>query len=204
MENTPALIGPQGIQGHQGHPGEMGHTGPQGIQGHQGILGDTGHTGPPGPMGDISSTFINVYSTIQQQVMPNHPIIFDLFTVSHGSCGHSPNSPDIWVWKSGYYFITANINQLQAGQFSIVKNGVTIPGTSYGSLTGSALQISSIIHIEPNDISMEYNQSPMGIACKIEIMNNTANYPFITLYAVESYKNSTPQNSASVSMILLK
>ena len=208
--------GPQGIQGNQGHPGDMGHTGPQGIQGHQGMPGYTGHTGyngetghtgstgPVGPQGEMSSTFINVYSTAQQQLLPNHSIIFESFTVAHGSCGHLPNSSEIWIWKSGYYFITANINQLQAGQFVMFKNGAVITGTSYGSLTGSALQLSGIIQIHPEDINITHEQSPTGMACKLEIMNNSSNYPFITLYAAESYRNMNPQNSVSMSIILLK
>ena len=211
--------GPQGIQGIQGHPGYMGHTGPQGIQGHQGIhgytghtgyngqdghRGKTGHTGPAGPPCEMASTFINVYSTVQQQLLPNRPIIFESFTVAHGRCGHLPNSSDIWIWKCGYYYISANINQLQAGQFSIFKNGDIITGTSCGSLTGSALQLSSIIYIHPEDMTIAYEQSPTGMACKLEIMNNSSNYPFITLYAAESYRNMNPQNSASLSIILLK
>ena len=205
--------GPQGIQGHQGYPGEMGHTGPQGIQGHQGPhgiqghqghTGSTGNTGPSGPPCDMASTFINVYSTAQQQILPNNPIIFESFTVAYGNCGHFQNSSDIWIWKSGYYFISANINQLQAGQFAIFKNGVVITGTSYGSLTGSALQLSCIIRITEEDMNIMHEPSVTGMACKLEIMNNASNYPFITLYAAESYRNMNPQNSASLSIVLLK
>jgi hypothetical protein len=200
MDNYSQLIGPQGIQGEQGYPGEMGHTGPQGIQGHQGMYGPTGPVGPPGSK---IPSFINVFSTQQQQLSHNQPVIFESYITISGNFGHSPNTSSIWIWEKGYYFISANINQLQAGQFSIFKNGESIKGTSCGSLTGSALQMSCIIQIYPEDISIENNVAPNGTACKIELVNNVTTYPFIMLYAAESFRNINPQNSATLSMMLL-
>ena len=202
--------GPQGIQGHQGHPGEIGHTGPQGIQGHQGHPGEightgfTGHTGERGPKGEVSSTFINVYSTAQQKILHNHPISFTSHSEMSGNCGHTPNTSEVWIWQAGYYFVSSTINQLQAGQFSIVKNGVIIPGSSYGSLIGSALQIICIFHILNEDINTSTSLSPTGMACKLELINNSANYPFVTLYGSESSGNTIAQNSASLVVLLLK
>jgi hypothetical protein len=91
------IIGPQGIQGIQGIQGEMGPTGPQGIQGYQGVIGPTGEMGPTGPKCNISSTFINIYSTMQQKILYNQPIIFDKMISINGHCGHQPNSSEIWI-----------------------------------------------------------------------------------------------------------
>jgi len=196
--------GPQGIQGHQGPHGEMGHTGPQGIQGHQGPYGEMGHTGPHGPPAEICSTFINAYTNIQQKVLNNSPIIFDKFSACQGHCGHNPNTSEMWIWKSGYYFVTANINQLQAGKFSLFKNGSVIPGSSYGSLTGSALQLISIFNVSNEDMNISNSISPTGMACKVEIINNSENYPFITIYSYEGTENTISQNSASIVLMLIK
>jgi len=215
--------GPQGIQGNQGIPGEIGHTGPQGIQGIQGIAGDIGHTGPQGIPGEIGtigptgpigftgpqcenmSTFINLYSIKQQNIQQNQSISFDTFTACVGDCCHYPNTSEIWIWKSGYYFISANVNQLQAGKFSLFKNGVVIHGSSYGSLTGSALQITCIFNISMEDINIENAMSPTNMACKIEIVNNSDNYPFITIYSYEAIGNNViAQNSASIAVMLIK
>jgi hypothetical protein len=53
-------------------------------------------------------------------------------------------------------------------------------------------------------MNIMHEPSVTGMACKLEIMNNASNYPFITLYAAESYRNMNPQNSASLSIVLLK
>jgi len=196
--------GPQGIQGYQGHHGEMGPTGPQGIHGHDGYRGERGYTGATGPCSEISSTFINMYSVMQQKILNSQPILFDTFSVCQGNCSHSPNSSEIWVWKSGYYHVSAIINQLQAGQFSLSKNGIVIPGSSYGSLTGSALQLICIIYISIEDINFPNIISPTGMACKIELVNNSANYPFITIYSYENSGNTISQNSASIALMLIK
>ena len=224
MEN----IGPQGIQGIQGIQGEIGPTGPQGIQGIQGAQGPTGpqgemgntgpqgeigHTGPQGEMGlmgptgppcDIKHTFINVYTCSQQQVLNNHPIIFNKNSAFYGDCHHAPNSSEIWIWKAGFYFVSANINQLQAGHFSLVKNGINVEGASCGSFTGSALQITSIFQITDEDINMPHEMSSSGMSCKVELVNHSINYPFITVYAIENARNAIHQNSASLSLMLIK
>jgi len=205
-------IGPQGVQGIQGVPGDMGPTGPEGVQGIQGVPGEMGPTGPQGipgipgeigptgPKGNISSTFINLYSTMQQKILFNQPIIFDRIISIHGHCGHTSNTSEIWIWEPGYYYISVNINQLQAGNFALTKNGSLIPGSSHGSLVGSSLQLGCIFTILNEDININNVISPTGLAAKIEVINNTANYPFITLYANDNSEQMVAQNSASLVM----
>ena len=207
MENItqPYPQGDTGPQGIQGIAGDIGHTGPQGIPGEIGPIGITGPIGHTGPQCDFTATFINLYTIKQQNIQQNQSILFDTFTACVGDCCHSPNTSEIWIWKSGYYFISANVNQLQAGKFSLFKNGSVIPGSSYGSLTGSSLQITSIFHISLEDINIANSMSPTNSACKIEIVNNSDNYPFITIYSYEAIGNNViSQNSASIALLLIK
>jgi hypothetical protein len=197
------MTGPQGLEGSQGPQGIQGPEGSQGPQGIQGVQGEMGMMGPTGPPCD-RPTFINVYTILQQQVLNNHPIVFDKTSAFYGDCYHAPNSSEIWIWKSGFYFVSANINQLQAGHFSLVKNGTLINGASCGSFTGSALQITSIFQIVDEDMSIHCEKSPSGMSSKIEIINHSINYPFITVYAIENARNSIFQNSASLCLMLLK
>jgi hypothetical protein len=169
-----------------------------------GEMGATGEMGPTGEKGTISNTFIHVYSTKEQTVLQNNPIIFDQHSYLMGDCIHLPDTSEIWVWKAGYYQISVNINQLEASQISIVKNGtMNLIGATIGSLSGSSLSSTFITQILDTDINIETTHSVTGLACKIQVVNNTVHYPSITLYAAESAGNTVPQNSASFSMILL-
>ena len=187
--------------------GRTGHTGPMGPTGEMGLIGPTGEMGlmgPTGEMGTMSNTFIHAYTIKEQTVSQNSPIIFDAHSCLMGDCIHLPDTSDIWVWKAGYYQISVNINQLEAAQISVVKNGImNLTGATIGSLSGSSLSTTFITQILDTDINIETSNSVTGFACKIQVVNNTIHYPSITLYAAESAGNTIPQNSASFSMVLL-
>ena len=194
-------MGPTGEMGCTGPTGEMGCTGPIGEMG---PTGEMGLLGPTGEKGIISSTFIHAYTIKEQTVLQNNPIIFDADSCLMGDCIHLPDTSDIWVWKAGYYQISVNINQLEAAQISVVKNGtMNLTGATIGSLSGSSLSTTFITQILDTDINVETSNSVTGFACKIQVVNNTIHYPSITLYAAESAGNTIPQNSASFSMVLL-
>jgi hypothetical protein len=183
----------------------MGPTGPHGPQGIPGYMGAMGPMGPIGPTGNVSSTFIQVFSTIEQKIHHNEPIIFENYSNVYGDCAHLPNTSEIWLWRPGYYFVTAIISQLEAGQFSLVKNGmINVLGGTYGSLTGTILPITSIINISNDDINIPVTVSPTGMCCKIQLVNNSTQFPFITLYGASSAGNTTPQNTASISLLLIQ
>jgi hypothetical protein len=197
--------GPQGIQGIQGEQGQPGPEGPQGPQGDTGPEGPQGEQGIPGINSATFSTFISVYSTTEQTISQNNPILFDAHSYLFGDCNHLPNSSEIWIWKSGYYFVNVNINEMEAGQFSIVKNGSTnLIGGTIGSLSGSSLSTSLITQFTDADINIPTEISPTGFACKLQIINNSAQYPSITLYGSASTGNLIPQNSASFSIFLIR
>ena len=201
-----------GATGHTGEMGPLGPTGPTGadslVMGPTGPTGADslvmGPTGPTGEKGSVSNTFIHVYTIKEQTVLQNNPVLFDAYSCLFGHCLHIPDTSEIWVWKAGYYQISVHINQLEASQISVVKNGtMNLTGATIGSLSGSSLSTTFITQILDTDINIETTNSSTGFACKIQVVNNTIHYPSITLYAAESAGNTIPQNSASFSMTLL-
>jgi hypothetical protein len=187
--------GPTGEIGPVGYTGEMGPTG---------VTGSMGEMGPTGERGELISTFIHVYTTSELIVLQNNPIIFSRHSHMFGNCNHNIDSSEIWIWKAGYYQITIHVNQLEAAQISVLKNGDVIPGSTIGSLSGSSLSTTFITEILNTDINIETPNSTTGFACKLEIVNNTSQYPSITLYSSTSAGNILPQNSASMTVLLIK
>jgi hypothetical protein len=103
-----------------------------------GYTGPTGPTGMTGPRGisKQENTFMTVYNTTLQQILPNSPVIFETNNCCYGSCFHSPNTSQIFIWRTGYYSIYINLFHLESSQFSLYKNGIIVPGTAIGSLSG--------------------------------------------------------------------
>jgi hypothetical protein len=196
------FMGETGYTGATGHIGSEGPIGPMGPQGIEGPTGPQGIEGPMGPQGSMSQTFIQAYSLTEQRIGINQPIIFDSHSVIFGNCGHINNTGDIWIWKSGFYQITMNIYQLATGQFSLIKNGGIVVGTTVGSINGSSLNNSCIVQIGDGDFTIPCPLSPSGVGCQLQVTNTSAN-PSISLYGSVSSGNSVPQNSASIVVVLL-
>lgn len=152
---------------------------------------------------DIWCTFINAYSIIEQTIKYNKPVVFDTHSALCGCCFHEPKSGNIWIYDSGYYYITININTVESAQFSLVKNELSIiPGTTIGTISRmSNNTMNTIIHISEYDITEKLFNSKNGNACKLQLINNTNNTPYITLYGSESAKYIIPQNTASITII---
>jgi hypothetical protein len=217
MGHTGAM-GPTGEMGHtgaMGHTGEMGHTGamghtgemgPIGLIGPMGLVGPMGLIGPPGPTGSISQTFINAYSITEQVIPTGGSVIFDTHNSMFGDCAHVPNSAEIFIWKYGFYYVSASIYHIEACQFSMYKNQINIiPASTIGAISGSAQTTSNfIIEINENDMITQTDLSPIGFACKIQLINNTNLSNFVTLYGSPSSGNSIPQVTATINILLLK
>jgi len=207
FSGPPGKTGSQGVPGDVGPPGPVGPRGPGGPVGSSGPHGSVGPPGPPGPpgMGGMCDTFINIYSTNQQQVNQNSAIVFDNNNYIQGSCFHSPNTSDIYIWKPGFYYVYTNIYHIEGCQFSIYKNSTSIvPGSTIGSLTGSSQNSSNmILQVTSEDFTTPTTNSPTGMACKIEIFNNTPYIPFVTLYDSTGLGYSIPQINASLTLFLL-
>jgi hypothetical protein len=171
-----------------------------------GYTGPTGPTGMTGPRGisKQENTFMTVYNTTLQQILPNSPVVFETNNCCYGSCFHSPNTSQIYIWRTGYYSIYINLFHLESSQFSLYKNGIIVPGTAIGSLSGSTqLSNSFILCIQDSDMTTQTPHSPTGYACAIELFNNTLYYPYITLYDASSIGFSTPQINANITISFL-
>jgi len=151
--------------------------------------------------GNPTPTFLNIYTTMEQQVPVNIPIIFDSINAMAGDCNFIPNTADIWVYCPGFYQITTNIYHLEACQFSLYKNDTIVDGTTVGSLSGSSqnnniciIQIVDEDIIQRNDVSTNIYTS----GCKLQLVNNTEYLPYITLIGSSSMGNSKSQITASI------
>ena len=200
--------GPSGTQGLQGPQGPIGTQGNQGLIGPQGPIGLQGNQGPIGPIGPMgnSHTFITVYSVTEQQIPTKNAVKFDTNSALYGCCMHIPNTSEILIWRTGYYFITTSLYHLEACQFSIYKNKTTIiPNSTIGSLSGASQNTTSfILQITDSDMIMPNIFSPTTYACSLELINNTTYTSYITLFGTSSAGNIIPQVTASISVISIQ
>jgi len=146
-------------------------------------------------------TFMNVYSTLEQTILQNQPIVFDENTCIQGQCLHVPNTSELWIWKPGFYQVYMSIYQLDSGQFSLMKNGsILIYGSTIGSIHGSLLNNMCIFEITENDISIPFMNKK---SCKIELVN-TSSLNSVSLYGSASSGNNLLQNTATISIVQIK
>lgn len=164
-----------------------------------------GSTGQFEPLNDICNTFLNAYSITEQTIPFGSAVLFDTHSAMEGNCFHEAKTSDIWIYQSGYYNITININTVEPAQFSLVKNALTIiPGTTMGSISGLANNnINTIIYISDNDMMEQLMYSQSGIACKLQVINNTQYSEHISLYGAASANFIIPQNTASITIMYI-
>ena len=189
-----------GPTGPTGQHGIMGYTGPTGQH------GVMGYTGPTGKEGNVAYTFLHIYSTTPQIVNTEDSIVYDTHTAMVGSCYHVPTSSAVWIWKTGYYYVSIGIQHTEPCQFGIIKNGVfQVDGGLFSYVSGATQHTSSlVIHIQESDLITANSISPTGFACKLEVKNHTSYAPFISLNAANSAGSATPEVVASFTIILLQ
>jgi hypothetical protein len=195
-----------GPAGASGERGDLGCTGERGYMGHTGATGATGATGPTGPSyNNFSNSFMNVYSTSQQQVISNNPVVFDLNNSVMGDCAHNLNSSQLLFWRTGYYFVYINLYHIEGCQFSLYKNSNSIvPASTIGSLSGTTQNSSSLIlHISAENMIYPTNLSPTGYACNIELINNTIGTGSVTLYDASAVGFPISQINATITILFL-
>lgn len=173
--------------------------------------GFTGPTGPEGPTGPtcscntISNTFINTYSTSSQQVLKNYPVIFDTNSSISGICYHSPGTPQIYLYQTGFYYVYINLYHIEGSQFSLFKNSIHIvPQSTIGSVSGSSQNSTCfILEITQDDLTLQISNTSDVLSCQIELINITQYTPSITLYDASSLGYDIPQINASITLFLL-
>ena len=200
--------GPTGPIGPEGPTGPIGPEGPIGLEGPTGPIGPEGPTGPigpEGPIGSLSPTFLHIYNLTETELLVEENVNFDKNGEIVGSCGHVPNTTDVWIWEPGYYYIYTNIYHLEACQFSLFKNNIfLINGTTIGSPTGSSQNSTSvIIRIDPSDLTEPTSLSPSGFAALIQLRNHSSFITTITLNGHGGSGYAIDQINAVLTIILL-
>lgn len=154
-------IGPQGPQGPKGDNGTQGSQGPQGPQGIMGPEGPQGLQGTPGICNcedcpdrpcDCCEVYANVYSIVDQSLgvfgSPNDFAKFEQQNVVSSDIDTSMAniSGEIGIMKTGIYeiayYVEASLTPpfpapVPSWAFSLFKNGVQIPGSSFGGFNQS-------------------------------------------------------------------
>jgi hypothetical protein len=177
--------------------------GPTGPTGQHGVMG---YTGPTGKDGNVAYTFLHIYSTTPQIVNTEDSIVYDTHTAMMGNCLHIPSTSAVWIWETGYYYVSIGIQHTEPCQFGIIKNGIfSVDGGLFSYVSGATHNTSSLIlHIQESDLISANSFSPTGFACKLEIKNHTSYAPTISLNAANSAGSASPEVVASFSVILLK
>lgn len=208
--------GDKGDKGDKGDTGDMGPTGPKGDKGDTGATGDkgdkgdqgdTGPTGPTGPRGlSPYSTFIHVYSRTPQILATEQAIMFDATNAMVGDCFFAPSTTDVYVWRTGFYYMSVNVHHVEPCQLSIMKNDVfEMVASIFSSPTGSTqIAHNNIVFISASDMISATAASPTGFACKLQIKNHTSFAPVIQLDGVAGAGSASPETVASFSVIMMK
>jgi hypothetical protein len=135
-------------------------------------------------------TFINIYSTTEQKINTHKYILFEHINAIFGDCFLSPNTSEIFIWKSGFYSVYTSIFILEACQFSLIKNSNYIaPVSTVGSMFSSTQNVNYfIIELKDEDMITPFSQSTSGFACKLQMINNTkiSYMPYVSLHGSQS------------------
>uniref|UniRef100_A0A6C0JRX0 TNF family profile domain-containing protein n=1 Tax=viral metagenome TaxID=1070528 RepID=A0A6C0JRX0_9ZZZZ len=157
--------------------------------------------GPTAPTIYTIPTFINVYSISEQKIAENGCILFDNTNSLYGNCSHIPNTSEIYIWKPGFYSVYISIFLANSCQFSLLKNSLyTSPASVVGSFHSSSQNTNYfIIQLKDDDMIIPTELSSTGYACKLQLVNNTINNPYVSIGSY-NYGNKIPQISASITI----
>lgn len=127
-----------------GPPGPPGEQGPPGRRGPAGPPGEAGPPGPPGPSG--LSNFAYIYSTENQSINDNSPVVFNSpSTVA--PIAYTSGTSIISLTGTGNYMITFEVSNSTGGgsEWSIAINGVVTQPLTYLSRSGNTQVTGSAI-----------------------------------------------------------
>lgn len=210
--------GPQGQVLYTGHTGPTGYIGPIGQIGPAGPTGQIGPTGSPGELGPtgpvgntfitnglIYQTFITAYSSTEQVLPVDEPVIFDTHSVMFGDCIHEEKSAKLWFWKPGNYMISIHVCPAEKSQFSLIKNSNSIvPGGTFGTQTEMSQSSHSFIMLLGDDDFTEATllETP-AYGCHLQLVNTSSVTEIVNLYGSASTGNPIQQVTASITVMQL-
>lgn len=196
--------GDKGDKGDKGDTGATGATGPKGDQGEKGDKGDQGDTGATGPL--PYRTFAHIFSITAQNIATEQAVVFENNQILMGDCDHVVGSSSLYIWRTGWYYLSVVLHHTEPCQFAVMKNDVfATNGGIFSSPTGSTqINHAYILYIDDMDMISATPSSPTGFACKLQVKNHTSFAPIIQLDGVSGAGSATPETIASLSVILLK
>jgi len=153
-----------------------------------------------------SNTFMTVYSTSEQQLYYNYPVIFENNDIIEGDCSYDPFTGKMWIWRPGYYYVYSSLYHLEACQFGLIKNGAIVKSSVVGSLTGSSQNTNTfLLEIGEQDMIAPFSKNTpfQNRACLLRLINySPKNY--VTLIGSNSSGNIIPQISASMTFMRIR
>jgi hypothetical protein len=139
---------PAGPQGPKGSQGTAGPSGPVGAQGFIGPQGPQGIQGPPGTPCTAQATYGGAYSSVTQIIPSGEAPVFESITQASADIDFTMAAITgiITINRTGIYsieFATQGTltppfpKPVPAFSFSLLQNGVLVPGSAYTSFTSS-------------------------------------------------------------------
>jgi len=155
VNGATGTAGTAGAAGTQGPIGPIGPQGIQGIAGIQGAIGATGiglqgPTGPQGPCCQGPTTAVsaaNLYSLVDQQIPSLGVVLFEnsnVVTTGDYDISMASTTGDITILTTAIYRVNWSVEgqltppfpaPVPAWSFSVYRNGVPIPGSTFSSST---------------------------------------------------------------------
>jgi hypothetical protein len=153
-----------------------------------------------------SNTFMTIYSSTEQQLYYNYPVIFENNDIIEGDCSYDSLTGKIWIWQPGYYYVYSSIYHLEACQFGLIKNGGIVKSSVVGSLTGSSQNTNTfLLEISEQDMISPFSKNTpfQNSACLLRLINYS-HKNYVTLIGSNSSGNIIPQISASMTFMRIR
>lgn len=190
-------IGPQGVAGPQG---PVGLTGPQGVglAGPQGAAGPIGPQGSQGPCCPLVGTYAEVYSLVDQTILPGGAGVFELTSQTTASFDLSaaPITGAITVLKSGIYLVNWGVegnltppfpSPVPAWSFGLFQNGILMPNTPASGFSRSPndgaehINATSIVQLSAGDVVQLINTGIQSFDTNSSDFGSTVLVPSVRL-----------------------
>ena len=192
-----SMQGEQGPQGIQGPRGQDGLQGPQGIQGMQGIPGSCVNCFEHDRCECPDPEFAEVGSIVSQDLaaspganMPGGVVLLEtpIFATANIDISQAAAFGQVKVMIAGWYKVNTGVcgslnpvvSPLPVWTFSVFKNGVIVPGSTFANMTISpeqkANEIVSIVlvHLNAGDILTLANTSTSNVLLNAPTLGTNA------------------------------
>lgn len=151
-----------------------------------GVAGTAGSTGTPGVPGAPGIPGVSVYAFYYNLVAYSVPLNTDVHFDNNGPFSPTgflhvpaadPTGAPIIVLQSGTYWVTFSVSGAEPSQFGLFLNGVSVPGTVYGSGAGAQQNTGqAILAIAAGDsLTLRNFLSPAAVGLASQVGGTIAN-----------------------------